>query len=358
MATTPQRAPARPAPRHRPAAPHVSVVVINYCQWRSTDRLTRQLVAADTIDAGAADVIVVDNNSPPDAATARLRRTPGVALKRFAQNTGFARAANEGCRLTRGEWVLLLNPDTAVPEGFLDQLDGLCRSLDLDDPKVGVVGLSLVHGDGSPQASCGPPPTLIRTLAGLLLPRRVRKGRPVRGSDRVPVPWVTGCGMLIRRACWAAVGGFDESFFLYYEDTDFCRRTWAAGWSVWHEPGLRLTHFKPLHTRPVPPELRLMTRHALLTYADKYWRGWQAKLLAGVVWAEAVVRQTSARLGRSPSGLHGELRRLAGDWLTGRLLSARARIRRAAGLLANCAGRDDCEAPPEPTAAELIRVAG
>ena len=80
MATTPQRAPARPVLRPRSAGPQVSVVVINYCQWRSTDRLTRQLVDADAINTGRADVIVVDNNSPPDPATARLNRMPGVAL--------------------------------------------------------------------------------------------------------------------------------------------------------------------------------------------------------------------------------------------------------------------------------------
>jgi N-acetylglucosaminyl-diphospho-decaprenol L-rhamnosyltransferase len=343
MASTPQqqRAPARQTPRLRPAAPHVSAVVINFCQWRNTDRLTHQLVDADAIDTGIADVIVVDNDSPPDPAFARLRRTPGVSLKRFDQNTGFARAANEGCRLARGEWILLLNPDTAVPEGFLDQLEALCRTLDQEEPRAGVVGLSLLHGDGSEQASCGPSPTLGRTLAGLMLPRRVRKCRPVRSGDRVSVPWVTGCGMLIRRACWADLGGFDESFFLYYEDADFCRRAWAAGWSVWYEPGLRLTHFSPLHTRPVPPELRLMTRHALLTYAEKYWGGWRRRMLASVVWFEALVRLANAGIGRRPGRLHRELRRLAADWFDGRPLEARSRVRRAAPLLTQCAGRED-----------------
>ena len=65
MATTPpQRAPARTTPRVSPAAAHVSVVVINFCQWRNTDRLTHQLLDADAIDAGTADVLVVDNDSP------------------------------------------------------------------------------------------------------------------------------------------------------------------------------------------------------------------------------------------------------------------------------------------------------
>jgi GT2 family glycosyltransferase len=343
MATTPQRAPARSAPSIRPAAPHVSVVVINFCQWRNTDRVTRQLLNADAIDSGAADVIVIDNDSPPDPAIARLKRTQGVSLKQFDRNTGFARAANEGCRLAGGEWILLLNPDTAVAEGFLDQLEALCRLLDQEEPRAGVVGLSLRHGDGSDQPSCGPPPTLSGTLAGLFLPRRLRKCRRVRSADRVPVPWVTGCGMLVRRACWADLGGFDESFFLYYEDTDFCRRAWDAGWSVWYEPGLRLTHYTPLHTRPVPPELRLMTRHALLTYAEKYWGRWRRKALAGVVWTEAMARRAKAFASRRPCNLHAELARLARDWFGGRALAARWRIRRAARLLARCPGRDDLD---------------
>jgi GT2 family glycosyltransferase len=345
MTTTPQRAPARIAPRPRPAAPHVSVVVINFCQWRNTDRVTQQLLNSDAVCSGAADVIVVDNDSPADPAVGRLKHTPGVSLKQFDRNTGFARAANEGCRLAGGEWVLLLNPDTSVPEGFLDQLEAFCRSIDQEEPKAGVVGLSLRHADGSDQASCGPPPTLIRTLTGLFLPRRIRKGRPIQAADRVPVPWVTGCGMLIRRSCWAELGGFDESFFLYYEDADFCRRAWDAGWSVWYEPSLRLTHFRPLHTRPVPPELRLMTRHALLTYAEKYWGRWRRKALATVIWTEALARRAKAFIGRRPCALHAELGHLARDWFGGQSLRARWRIRRAARLLANCPGREDFAMP-------------
>lgn len=346
MATTPQRAPARPTTRLRPAAPRVSVVVINFCQWRNTDALTRQLLDADAIANRAAEIVVIDNDSPPDPALGRLRRTPGVALKRFDRNTGFAKAANEGCRLAAGDWILLLNPDTAVPEGFLDQLEVLCRALDQEEPRAGVVGLALRHADGSPQASCGPPPTLGRTLSGLFLPRRVRRCRPVQGGDRTTVPWVTGCGMLIRRECWKELGGFDETFFLYYEDADFCRRAWAANWSVWYEPGLRLTHYSPLHTRPVPPELRLMTRHALLSYAQKYWSGWRQTALAAVIWLEAFGRQI-----RGGQEMHRELRRLAADWLGGQPLATRWRVRNAAKRLAGCAGREDGWTP---TSAEAV----
>lgn len=344
MATIPQRArAARVTTGSRLAAPYVSVVVINYCQWRNTDRVTRQLLDADSIDNGGAEVIIIDNDSPPSPVTQRLRRTPQVQLKSFHQNTGFARAANEGCRLARGEWILLLNPDTSVPEGFLDQLEAQCRALEHEEPNAGVIGLALHHADGSEQASAGPPPTLRRTLAGLFVPRRVRKCQHIAGANRVAVPWVTGCGMLIRRDCWADLGGFDESFFLYYEDADFCRRAWEREWSVWFEPTLRLTHYQPLHVRPVPPELRLMTRHALLTYARKHWPGWQAKTLAAVVWCEGLARQFLHTLTGRPPSLHAELRRLAGDWFFDQPLAARARIRQTAKLLANCAGREDGE---------------
>ena len=342
MASTPQRAPViRPLSRSRAVAPHVSVVVVNFCQWRNTDRLTRQLLDSDAADAQIAEFVVVDNASPPDPAAARVRRLPGLSLRQVDRNTGFARAANEGVRMARGEWALLLNPDTAVPEGFLDQLEALCRTLDHDDPRVGVVGLALRHADGSPQGSCGPMPTLARTLGGLFLPRRLRKCRPVAADDRVPVDWVTGCGMLIRRDCWADLGGFDEAFFLYYEDADFCRRAVAAGWSVWFEPALWLTHFKPLHTRQVPPEMRLMTRHALLTFAGKHWGGWRSRLISAVVWLEAIARQAAATVRCRPSSLAGELRRLAADWLWNRPAAARRRVLQTSSLLTNCAGRED-----------------
>jgi GT2 family glycosyltransferase len=141
----------------------------------------------------------------------------------------------------------------------------------------------------------------------------------------------------VRRECWQQLGGFDEDFFLYYEDVDLCRRARGAGWSVWYDPGVRATHFRPLHTRPVPAPLRLMTRHALLTYGAKHWPTWQFRLLGGVVWAEAGLRQLLARCrGQSDSAGHfARLRALAGDMLRGRGIRARHRLLRSARALAS-----------------------
>jgi GT2 family glycosyltransferase len=301
---------------------------VNYRQWDDTAGLVKQLALSPSMRRGAAEVIVVDNHSQPDPLIARLRRMPGVSLRRWGRNRGFARAANEGCRLSRGQWFLLLNPDTTVSDTFLDEVLAFADRLDAADPKAGIVGFQLRHGDGSRQFSAGPEPTLGGTLAGLALPRCRRKYYRLSMSRRRRVPWVTGCCLLLRRDCVRELGGLDEDFFLYYEDVDLCRRARAQGWSVWFEPALRVVHHRPLHTRAVPAHLRVFTRHALLTYGWKHWRGWQFRLLAGCVRMEAWVREKWAAWHgeRETADLFRELRTIAGEMRRGRSRVARRRL--------------------------------
>jgi N-acetylglucosaminyl-diphospho-decaprenol L-rhamnosyltransferase len=323
----PFTAPPRTAGRSRVSldAPLISVVVVNYHQWRDTAYLVRQLRAEQCLRGGAAEVIVVDNFSDPHPAAARLRRLSGVSLRRWRRNRGFARAVNEGARLSRGDWVLLLNPDVTLSPGFLDE--ALARAGQLaDEPDVGVVGFGLRNPDGSRQLSTGPFPTLVGTLARLMLPRRRRKYSEPPPSGRVD--WATGCCLLVRRRCWDELGGLDPAFFLYYEDVDLCRRARAAGWTVHHEPRLWVVHHHPLHGRCVPPHLRLITRHALLTYAAKHWPLWQRQVLAGIIGAEARARAAWAR-GRGDAGaeiIFYELASLAAEMAAGRPGAASRRL--------------------------------
>jgi GT2 family glycosyltransferase len=270
------------------------VVIVNYRQWQDTLALVRQLRQSPALREGAAEVVVVDNRSPGDPAVGRLRRCPGVSLWRSRRNAGFAAGANRGCRLGRGRWLLLLNPDTSVPADFLDRALALAEALAAEDPRAGVVGFGLRHGDGSRQHSFGPFPTLVGSLARLLLPRARRKYHAIAPARRRRVPWLTGCCLLVRRDCYEQLGGFDEDFFLYYEDVDLCRRAADQGWSVWYEPALTVTHHRPLHVRTVPAHLRLFTRHASLTYARKHWPGWHARGLARAVGAVAWLRRRLA----------------------------------------------------------------
>src|SRR5262249_54717405 len=157
------------------------------------------------------------------------RRRPGVSLRRWGRNRGYARAVNEGCRLSRGDWLLLLNPDMAVAADFLDGVLAQADRMSAEEPRTGVVGFQLRNADGSRQMSSGTYPTFLGPFAGLALPRAHRKYRAAPKHLRTQVPWVTGCCFLVRRECLRELGGLDEDYFLYYEDVDFCRRARDAG---------------------------------------------------------------------------------------------------------------------------------
>jgi N-acetylglucosaminyl-diphospho-decaprenol L-rhamnosyltransferase len=315
---------ARPIAISGPESPTLSVIVVNYCQWHGTAGLVRNLTATSR----AVEVVLVDNHSPGHPLVRRLRRWPGVSLRRWRRNQGFARAVNEGFRLSRGDWLLLLNPDVTLPANFADSLLALIQDNAARDPRAGIIGLQLRNADGSVQGSWGRFPTLVSSVARLVLPRSRRKYQPPGQRGRA-VDWVTGCCLLVRRDCLQQLRGLDEAFFLYYEDVDLCRRARQQGWAVWYEPRLAVVHHRPLHSRPVGPLLRLLTRHALLTYAARHWPYWQRLLLTGLVGIESLLRRawTAWHGDQAGAALFGQLALLALDMVQDRRQAAHLRLR-------------------------------
>jgi len=307
--------------------PRLSVLLVNYRRWHDTARLVLQLRASCAMRDGLAEVVIVDNASRCAPQIASLRRTPQLSIVRWRDNRGFAAAVNQAASRARGNYLLLLNPDmTAGPE-FLDEVLNRADALFRDHPEAGIVGYRLRHSDGSPQLSTGTFPTFAQTLTRLLLPRSIRKYRHP-GWGVQPVDWVTGCCLLARRDCWDDLGGFDPAFFLYYEDVDLCRRARLRGWSVWHDPRVAIVHHLPFHRREVPPHLRLVTRHALLTYATKHWSPVEKMLLAQVIRSEAVLRRSAAWLRGDQEAIHifQQLVQLTHEHASGCFAQARARL--------------------------------
>ncbi len=315
--------------------PRLSIVIVNYCQWRNTRLLTKQLQKSRVARSGVSEIVIIDNHSPSHCSPNAIRQREGVKVRRLLRNHGFARAANEGCRLSSGGWYLLLNPDVTVEPRFLDRVDKLVRTT-RHDPRLGIIGIGIKNTDGSPQPSCGPLPTLSSTLTGLFLPRAQRRCKQIDTETRAPVSWATGCALLIRKECWRDIGGFDEDYFLYYEDVDLCRRATEHGWNVCYEPQIAVAHHSPLHTRHLSPLMRLVTRHALLTYSLKHWSRWQSLVLGGLMWLESGLRESVAwsRDQQQEKKIYQKIRRLITSTLQNHGVMARRIIRETAEQLA------------------------
>jgi GT2 family glycosyltransferase len=225
--------------------PDVSVVIVSF----NTRDLLRECLTTLAAEAGGVtwEAIVVDNASRDGSAAMVETEFPDVKLVPSDVNLGFGAANNRAFPLARGRHVVLLNSDAFLTPG------ALARSVaHMDaDPRIGLGGARLVGRDGAwqPSARMFPGPfTELFALSGLA--GRHPRSRIFGHLDRTwadpmapaRVDWVPGAYSIVRREVLAAVGDFDERFFLYYEEVDLCRRIKAAGWDVAYWPDVEVVH--------------------------------------------------------------------------------------------------------------------
>lgn len=215
----------------------LSIVILNY----KTRGLLKQCLKGLRLNhiPFSYEVIVVDNNSHDGTAAMMRSEFPDVTLIASSVNGGFAAGMNLGIRQSSGRYVLLLNPDIAVLSNAIAEMyDFLERH-----PRVGLAGPKLVNPDGTIQTSCRKFPTfwtiLFRRSPLGKLPfahRRLRAFLMLDWDhrDNRPVDWLLGACLMVRRTAMESVGLLDERFFLYFEDVDWCRRFWDAGYEVYY----------------------------------------------------------------------------------------------------------------------------
>jgi N-acetylglucosaminyl-diphospho-decaprenol L-rhamnosyltransferase len=195
--------------------------------------------------AGGA-VIVVDNASPDDSARVARDHAIGATVIESPENRGFGDGCNLGAAAGSSTFLLFLNPDARLTPGTTSRL---LRELD-QEPTLGVIGPALSDPKGDYRAaSAGYEPGLRSVLGHFLLlarlPGLAHWFRPIQlaqGSMERRPDWVSGAALLIRRAAFEEVGGFDPSLFMYMEDVDLCRRLREHGWSIGYEPGVVALH--------------------------------------------------------------------------------------------------------------------
>ena len=261
--------------------------------------------------AGMEDVAVhvVDNASPDNP----LPTLAGLKIDavRASHNGGFSYGCNLGAARGRAPYVLLLNPDARIDERSLRALRAVLER----DSAAGIVGPRTLDDDGSLVPSQRREPRLRSTLGQALFAHRVLPGATwtdelitdTAAYERRESPdWLSGACLLVRRDALEAIGGFDEGFFLYCEDTDLCRRLRNLGWGVRYEPAATAHHVGGASL----PRHRLLAVHARsrVRYARKH-RGRAAALVETALIGLHALTHALANVGRGPQAL-GHMRAL------------------------------------------------
>jgi hypothetical protein len=180
-----------------------------------------------------------------------VERCPQATLIRNAGNVGFGRAVNQAVASSRAPLLLLLNPDCQLSAGATATLRAVLGA----EPECAIVGPRILDPDGAVQGSARGDPDMLTGLFGrkgalrALMPflsvakRNVVVDDAVRsGASSVVVDWLSGACLLVRRDAFLAAGGFDERFFMYWEDADLCRRLRAQGFTIRYVPGATAVH--------------------------------------------------------------------------------------------------------------------
>jgi hypothetical protein len=234
---------------------------------------------AQTVDHEDCEIFVVDN-SLGDPGLAELKHHhPKINFTENAENTGFAKANNQGAKLAQGRFLLFLNPDTKLTPGALRVLtDHL-----LTHTTTGIAAPKVLNADGSLQYSCRRFPTLWTALFNRysLLTRLFPGNRFTRNyllldyDHQQPreVDWVSGCCMMIPKQVFFEIGMFDERFFLFNEDVDLCQSAKAKGYTVMYLPTAAIVHHISSSNKKLPSALIIRRHMGMSRYYRKHKAG-------------------------------------------------------------------------------------
>jgi GT2 family glycosyltransferase len=267
-----------------PGRPDLSVIVVTHN--RSDLALATLDSARAATDALDVQWLVIDSGSTDDTPEAIESRFPDIRVRRCA-NIGFAAANNRALELARGRYVLLLNPDVEIVSGTFAEL---LEALDAR-PSVGVASVIQQGSDGELQHTIRGFPSPRRAFGeALALPwgdSREEQPEEAHYREERSADWLVGAFLLARAEAVAQIGGLDERFFLYSEETDWCYRAREAGWDVRHLPQMVITHHCVPSTRP---ELVAQLSYAKLLFARKHYRREEAAAVRLALTARHLVR--------------------------------------------------------------------
>jgi GT2 family glycosyltransferase len=254
-----------------------------------------------------ADVVVVDAESGDDT-TEIVAGFNDVRLIR-GENRGFAYSNNRGLMTCDARYILFLNPDTEILEGSLSDL---VARMD-QQPGLGLLGVRQVDAEDQLDMTIRRFPNALRALGDALGAEHL-PGRPGWLGERELAPdaydreltcdWTSGSFMLARREAIESAGYMDERFFMYSEETDFCRRIGRAGWEIRHLPWLTILHYGA--KVGVDPRIESLSAHSRMLYARKHFSQPHRAL-----YFATIVMRHALRFACAGGGERGKCRRMA-----------------------------------------------
>jgi GT2 family glycosyltransferase/lipopolysaccharide/colanic/teichoic acid biosynthesis glycosyltransferase len=260
----------------RIAHPQLSVIIVSY---NVKEFLQQTLISLQkALGAFSYEIFVVDNASDDGSAKLVHEHFSKVKLIRNRENLGFARANNLALKKAKGDYIVLINPDTIAQEDTFHRLIEFMEKT----PDAGMVGCKILNPDGSLQLACRrsfPTPWVALTrLIGLsyLFPKSKLFGKynlTYLPEDAIcPVDAISGSFMMLRRQAFEQIGLLDESFFMYGEDLDWCLRAGKAGWKIYYVPTTQIVHFKGESSKNVPFDSLFDFNRAMALFVKKHFR--------------------------------------------------------------------------------------
>lgn len=253
----------------------LSVVIVNYNVKYFLEQCLHSV--EKSIEGIDSEVFVVDNNSVDGSVEMVAEKFPWVKLIANTENTGFSVANNQAIKVSKGEYILLLNPDTLV------ELDTFAKSVEFMDqhPDAGGLGIKMVDGNGRflPESKRGlPTPTVaFYKIFGLssLFPKSKTFGKYHLGyldNEKTHVVDVlSGAYMMLRRETLDKTGLLDETFFMYGEDIDLSYRITKAGYNNYYYPEARIIHYKGESTKKSSINYVFVFYKAMVIFAKKHF---------------------------------------------------------------------------------------
>jgi N-acetylglucosaminyl-diphospho-decaprenol L-rhamnosyltransferase len=287
--------------------PSVGIVTVAY---RSNRVLGGFLDSVPAASASPVALVVVDN-APGPGDGAALSAEAGATHLPLPSNPGYGGAINAGVRALPDsvEWVLISNPDVVLAPGAIDTL----RETGDSDPVIGAVGPAVLNPDGSVYPSARAVPSL-RTGVGHALFANLWQRNPWtlayrRESDpsdaRRDAGWLSGSCLLVRRSAFDQIGGFDEGYFMYFEDVDLGFRLGKAGYRNTYEPAATITHVGAHSTGSESARMVAAHHDSARRFLSKKYVGWylwpiRAGLAIGLAIRSRAITRRLRRDGTAP----------------------------------------------------------